>query len=40
MDKAGNTANFLLRAHRDEAAARRYFENAIDLNGVPEIIRT
>jgi putative transposase len=38
VDKAGNTANFLLRAHRDEAAARRYFENAIDLNGVPETV--
>jgi putative transposase len=24
VDKAGNTVDFLLRAHRDKAAARRY----------------
>lgn len=29
---------FLLRAHRDKAAARRYFEKAIDNNGEPETI--
>ena len=28
--------NFLLRAQRDEAAARRFLERAIDLHGVPE----
>jgi putative transposase len=28
----------LLRAHRDKAAARRYFEKAIDQNGEPETI--
>jgi transposase-like protein len=27
-----------LRAHRDKAAARRYFEKAIDQNGEPETI--
>src|ERR1700742_3156732 len=29
VDKAGNTIDFLRRAHRDKAAARRYFEKAI-----------
>jgi transposase-like protein len=38
VDKAGNTGDFLLRAHRDKAAARRYFEKAIDHNGEPETI--
>ncbi len=38
VDKAGNTVDFLLRAHRDKAAARRYFEKAIDQNGEPETI--
>jgi transposase-like protein len=38
VDKAGNTVDFLLRAHRDKAAARRYFEKAIDRNGVPETV--
>jgi putative transposase len=38
VDKAGNTVDFLLRAHRDKAAARRYFEKAIDLNGTPETV--
>ena len=38
VDKAGNTVDFLLRAHRDKAAAWRYFEKAIDRNGAPEIV--
>ena len=38
VDKAGNTVDFLLRARRDKAAARRYFERAIDRNGEPETI--
>jgi putative transposase len=38
VDKAGNTVDFPLRAHRDKAAARRYFEKAIDLNGTPETV--
>src|ERR1700732_3161645 len=38
VDKQGNTVDFLLRAHRDKAAARRYFEKAIDRNGEPETI--
>ncbi|SIT52186.1 hypothetical protein BN2476_2130006 [Paraburkholderia piptadeniae] len=29
VDKAGNTADFLLRAGRDKVAARRFFEQAI-----------
>src|ERR1700682_4949042 len=36
VDKAGQTVDFLLRAHRDKDAARRYFEKAIDQNGAPE----
>jgi putative transposase len=35
VDRQGNTVDFLLRAHRDKAAARRYFEKAIDQNGEP-----
>ncbi|MDH6147508.1 MULTISPECIES: IS6 family transposase [Paraburkholderia] len=38
VDKAGNTVDFLLRARRDKEAARRYFEKAIDQNGVPETV--
>jgi len=38
VDKEGNTVDFLLRAHRDKAAARRYFEKAIDQNGAPETV--
>ena len=38
VDKAGQTIDFLLRAHRDYAAARHFFERAIDLHGVPEKI--
>ena len=38
VDRAGDTIDFLLRAHRDYAAARRFFERAIDLHGVPEKI--
>ncbi|MFM0566412.1 IS6 family transposase, partial [Paraburkholderia sediminicola] len=38
VDKAGNTVDFLLQAHRDKAAARRYFEKAIDRNGAPETV--
>ena len=36
VDKAGATVDFLLRAHRDKAAARRFFEDAIVQNGAPE----
>jgi putative transposase len=38
VDKAGETVDLLLRAHRDKAAAQRYFEKAIDQNGEPETI--
>jgi putative transposase len=38
VDKEGNTVDFLLRAQRDKAAARRYFEKAINQNGEPETI--
>jgi putative transposase len=30
--------DFLLRAHRDKAAAQRYFEKSIDQNGEPETV--
>ena len=38
VDRAGHTIDFLLRAHRDVAAARRFLERAIDLHGEPEKI--
>ena len=36
VDRDGDTIDFLLRAKRDCAAARRFLERAIDLHGVPE----
>jgi putative transposase len=38
VDKEGDTIDFLLCAHRDYAAARRFFERAINLHGVPGTI--
>ncbi|CAB3764300.1 hypothetical protein LMG29542_04833 [Paraburkholderia humisilvae] len=38
VDRDGNTVDFLLRAHRDQAAVRRFFERAIRLNGEPHTI--
>src|SRR5260370_42630766 len=38
VDKAGNTIDFLFRAQRDKAAARRFFEKAIGQNGSPETV--
>jgi putative transposase len=38
VDKLGQTVDFLLTARRDVAAARRFFERAIDLHDVPEKI--
>ena len=38
VDKGGDTIGFLLRAKRDHAAARAFFERAIDLHDVPEKI--
>jgi putative transposase len=38
VDRDGDTIDFLLRAHRDLAAAQRFFERAIELHGVPEKI--
>ena len=38
VDKAGATVDFLLRAKRDHAAARAYFERAIDLHDAPDTI--
>src|SRR5207253_3553566 len=38
VDKAGNTIDFLLRAQRDKAAARRFFEKAIAQYGQPDSV--
>jgi putative transposase len=38
VDRDGHTVDFPLRAERDHAAARTFFERAIDLHGVPEKI--
>ncbi len=35
VDKLGQAMDFLLAAHRDVTAARRFFERAIDLHDVP-----
>jgi putative transposase len=40
VDKAGHTVDFLLRAHRDKAAAQRYFEKSIDQNGESERLQS
>ena len=37
-DRDGDTVDFLLRAKRDHAATRAFFERAIDLHDVPEKI--
>jgi transposase-like protein len=38
VDRLGQMVDFLLTARRDVAAARRFFERAIDLHDVPEKI--
>lgn len=38
VDKLGNTVDFLPTAKLDEAAARRFFEQVIDLHDVPKTI--
>ena len=38
VDRDGDTIDFLLRANRDHAAARSFFERAIGLHGVPRTI--
>src|SRR5260370_1571513 len=40
VGKAGDTVDFLVGAHRDKAAAQRYFEKSIDQNGEPETVTT
>ncbi len=36
VDKEGHTVDFLLSAHRDKAAAKRFFQQAIKKRGIPE----
>ena len=36
VDKEGKTVDFLLTAKRDKAAAKRFFEKAMNANGLPE----
>lgn len=38
VDRLGQTVDFLLTARRDEAAARRFFQRAMDLHDVPRTI--
>jgi transposase-like protein len=38
VDKLGQTVDFLLTGHRNVAAARRFFERAVDLHDVPASI--
>jgi len=38
VDKAGDTVDFLLTAHRDRDAARRFLEKATRQNGVPTLV--
>ena len=38
VDKHGQTIDFLLTAHRDESAAKRFLMKAIRRHGVPETI--
>jgi putative transposase len=38
VDKTGNTIDFLFGTKRDKAAARRFFEKAIDQNSSPETV--
>jgi putative transposase len=38
VDREGDTVNFLLRAKRDHAAARAFFDRAIGLHDAPEKI--
>jgi putative transposase len=36
VDKEGKTVDFLLTAHRDMTAAKRFFEKVMRENGVPD----
>jgi transposase-like protein len=38
VDKQGRTVDFLLSAKRDVAAAKRFFEKAMQSNGIPRVI--
>lgn len=38
VDRDGQTVDFMLSKHRDTAAARRFFKQAIEMNGAPDRI--
>lgn len=38
LSRGRQAADFLLRANRDHAAARRFFDKAIDQNGAPDTV--
>ena len=38
VDKAGNTIDFMLSEHRDKPAAKAFFDKAIKLSGLPEVV--
>ena len=38
VDKYGDTVDFMLSEHRDEAAATTFFKQAIDANGFPNMV--
>jgi transposase-like protein len=39
VDRDGQTIDFLLTAHRDQNAARRFFKKALRQHGLPDTVR-